>query len=1688
MADELSWNPVTVDMNQQYEILGSGIDTDDRGFIPIDEIIAENVADTVKLDFSPDLQNDIFNQLKTGEWQGFNLMPEFKDLSTSERALSNDDIIKLFAKSPEGKVFEEGTESSGFGRDILPQAGAFGAFVGGAKAGAQVVSKLPVPPIAKFLVPAVTGLASSVAAYKGGEELTSLMIGDENPILPGTRAAYARGKTAAGVIPWLALPFTISKNVSFGAAQYLDNLAYLNLSKTGAKEVAPKNIKILSGMEKLLTGVGETARKRPIPFGLVEAVAGTSQTILGGSAEQDFPQQVLPRLGYEAGGSLIPGIIGSVIIERTAGIASGLSKGLKNLKTEGLKGLDFVRRKREYQGIQKILQIIEAEGEDVNEIIRKLSDPKLLTDEKGRPIEMTAALKTGSPALMAIEAALAQTNRGLGKQQKTAVTQAGTAVRNLITALAASGDKDALKEAARLSESLFSGALADRLKTRSLKVLEAFKNLRGDSPVVNSELGEALYRSVSELLDQARGQEKLLWRSVEDQDITNFARPDGETSTIPNFIEAWSKSMPQEEVAKKYYLQTGRLGPLNEFVEKMSLSLGIKTPPVKSSSKILNLQAQKSDMETQGLLASYRKLMDEIDDPDKIRLYNLGDKYVYDESLSNDDNVIGLAEQLIKKETGKFGSASARSDYNKVIAYAKKNRQINSLIAKEQKGIVQDLTKEKMPVSVNSLVEMRSIALSIGAAQTAVGDRNSARIAFDFANALLKDINSVPEGQDLAYDTARAYSKSLNDVFTRAFAGDILAKDKTRSTRLAPELLSSTMLRGGAEPTLLRIKQIGAVGKFAKDQDLPQAEGLANSVSGTLEMMLRNARVASIDPETGEVNTKLLKRWMDQNKEVLDSQVFQGLRDDLNDVNSANVLLGDTRIKNKKFKKKLDDQFYFSKLLPKLNGAESPTYAAGIAVRGKNPIRDINNLVKLAQASDDPKAAMNGLKSSILESALTHSGGTSQGFSVRALADSLFSNMPNAKMKTNLSDFMVSKGIMTEPEAKTMKSFVTELVKLEAADEANTLGGLLEDGLSPMADLYLRLAGAQVGSTIGKIIPGRSGTGQGLIESGAGVKAMMSIFRDVPASMKMDVMGDLMTNPTKLANMLQTSTDEKIQLRIAERISRYLQQMGFKPVRRITPSVVRELSPEDEDEATEVEERDEFIDQIQQKINKNKVSSVEPSIQTGIPTTQVASSQPFLSGLNTAPAGGGGSSAASAPTDRSKYASLFPNDIVSGMIQGAPVTMELGGEVLNLKEAPETDDLRSLTLEEFEEATLKHLLDLQDKKNEAYDKYTEPTKYIRGSFFGGTGPQNNSIFLEEAQKIEQEMRDFGIDRQKALSNYEDALREGKMVSMRSAKDIEEGNVIVRGFPDYLVNPVKNMRFGGDPSQSMGLETDVAAQQSIQSSLQDTGSDNNTSFSPPPMLTTALDRIRSIPTTFQQNLNYNTPNAFAGLPSLNVGGFNVGLGPVGGNLGITATKTFAGGGPVRYMANGGPSESSVGDDSDDDSTNADPSQDMGMDSNVQDMQSIQDSLDPSGDTSNVPSLDYNIQKGLVTNYIKNLLKTNQVRDVQRDKFGRITGVTSVHNPFDPTQLGVSGIMGLIGQAVPGLSTISNVVSGLFGPATTYTGYNPKSTKDPNDNGNDNELIRKKIIPIGDLTPLTSRQIYNQNPNQYTLRTR
>jgi len=288
----------------------------------------------------------------------------------------------------------------------------------------------------------------------------------------------------------------------------------------------------------------------------------------------------------------------------------------------------------------------------------------------------------------------------------------------------------------------------------------------------------------------------------------------------------------------------------------------------------------------------------------------------------------------------------------------------------------------------------------------------------------------------------------------------------------------------------------------------------------------------------------------------------------------------------------------------------------------------------------------------------------------------------------------------------------------------------------------------------------------------------------------------------------------------------------------------------------------------------------------------------------------------------------------------------------------------------------------------------------------------------------------------------------------------------------------------------------------------------------------MDRIRSIPTSLQQNLNYNAPSMFSGLPSLNVGGFNIGLGPVGGNLGITASKTFAEGGAVpprnveikgqpHMLAYITPQEGGIlqlmggsgkagpmgipsffaDDDSDEASevsehsedaaagTGGPSSGDMGLDDSIADMANAMAGhtagttgySDVQGSINYAPVGKIGFDPFGLRNKMNQHARNSLSRGVQPSFTTDTKGnVTSVTGPGGPS------------SGMPGIGSLLSMIGTNMG-VTTTTGYN-QNTNNPNDNGNDNELIRR-IQPI---TPQqqyrTALNLYNQNPTRYTLRTR
>ena len=1110
MADPINLNPVTIGKEQMDKI--TQLFADEQG--GAEPILAEQLTSEVAVDY-PNLIT--YQGLRDGTAPLFSQLPQFADLAPEDRSLNNAQIISLFAVDEQGDPIQEGTFAGGVKREILPSVFS----LTGAKLGADAGMALqaPIPPAgpwgvaAKVAIPTVTTIIGAFGGYKTGDLTADQLFGPEKPVTPGSRAAYEAGKTAGGAIGWLPMPFMISKNVSFGASQYLINLA------EGQK--GPLSTRLIAGAEKLLSKSGEAARAAPITTGIVETTAGLGAA--GGSyiAESLDPGATGPRLGLEVTG----GLGGAIIANRLTSLVPAL-KSIKEGTGKLLRGEFRIKSRRQQAAANRILDILEESGEDVDAIIERLGskefDDILINPDTGKPITLTAGMKADSPALMAIEAALAQTSPGLGKERSAKNVQANNALRNTIAALVATGNPEALQVAAQLAEDVFSAGLNNRMQRAAANVIAASQRVGGTDPASNIALSQKLFDLASTQLSQARNQEKKLWGAVDDVDITVFRDADGNEVALPNFLTSWEKSMPKTEEAAAEINK--KLAPLARFIDR-----------------------KRGELSPDG---------DGVDLP---------------------------------------------------------------------------------PLTTTEATEMRQLALNLSRQLTATGDYNAARIASNFADGLLDDLNySIPEGENAAYDIARAYSKSLNDTFTRAFAGRALEKGKTGAERISPELLAQRLMTGGSDPTYLRVKEINDIGQFAIDNGFEGAENVAATIRGTQEMIIRNARAAAFDPQTGEINTKSLQKWINSNADLLET--YPALRADLNNAVRANTVLQGRNAQNKSAQAALRGQITFQNLLP--SNTESPTFVVSRALASgqKAPIRSLNNLLDVAQNAPEELRvdALSGLKHSILEWAMTKGGATSRSFSPRSMYDNLYSKIPNANSNISTMDWMLSNGVIEEKQANQLKKYLTEMVRLEVMDSQNTLGDIAE-GAGPILDFYLRITGSALGTRMQGLLPGGGGSGS-LIAASAGSKAMRNIFDKVPESMKMDVMFEMMENPELLAAMMRKPRNDKEKLRIAGVVGTVLEKLGFTtaPV-SATRRAVPQILSDDEIEPIEVETIEE---------SSVQVPVAQPPLPTqpvAQPTTAVASAAPPVAPPPPTPV-------ASGPVDRSRFAAMFPED--RDLIQG----------------------------------------------------------------------------------------------------------------------------------------------------------------------------------------------------------------------------------------------------------------------------------------------------------------------------------------------------------------------------------------------------------------------------------------------------
>ena len=152
---------------------------------------------------------------------------------------------------------------------------------------------------------------------------------------------------------------------------------------------------------------------------------------------------------------------------------------------------------------------------------------------------------------------------------------------------------------------------------------------------------------------------------------------------------------------------------------------------------------------------------------------------------------------------------------------------------------------------------------------------------------------------------------------------------------------------------------------------------------------------------------------------------------------------------------------------------------------------------------------------------------------------------------------------------------------------------------------------------------------------------MQQLFNNMPQTMKIDVMTELMENPKLLATMMSKPRNDKEKLQIAKVLEKQFIDLGFAPARRAAPQVVKELEDIifEPSEEISVEKGDPALRDLLTRTPASKeIETEEPKLVAPkkVSTTPVTNLGQVSPTLNPVPN--------TQPVNRQRFAALFPED------------------------------------------------------------------------------------------------------------------------------------------------------------------------------------------------------------------------------------------------------------------------------------------------------------------------------------------------------------------------------------------------------------------------------------------------------------
>ena len=394
---------------------------------------------------------------------------------------------------------------------------------------------------------------------------------------------------------------------------------------------------------------------------------------------------------------------------------------------------------------------------------------------------------------------------------------------------------------------------------------------------------------------------------------------------------------------------------------------------------------------------------------------------------------------------------------------------------------------------------------------------SEARTYEDMADGALADLSAMDGG---AAAEARAFSKSLNDTFSRTFASDALAVKGSGADRIVPEAVLQRAYGSGGAVSSKRFQELEAAAQFSGKSMLQEQEEF-----------LRAAASASVDPQTGRVNPRQLEGFMRNNAQMLER--YPALRGDLRDASAAEQAFRNVQGAGEQASKAIQQRAVFAEVLRN----ENPAQAVRNVINSANPQRGYEQLIKLARRG--PTGAVDGLKASTLDYAARQATSATGDFSFERYRQILAPSTPG-RGPSILT--MMRKGNVMQPQEAARFMFIlrnAERIERSLASKAKMSQVVGEP--DALFDLVVRAVGANIG---GASVFGQA-SGAPIVLAGAGSKAARNLFEKVPRTRVLDVVQEASQNPKLMAALLEKPASPVRARALERQINAFLIQAGI---------------------------------------------------------------------------------------------------------------------------------------------------------------------------------------------------------------------------------------------------------------------------------------------------------------------------------------------------------------------------------------------------------------------------------------------------------------------------------------------------------------------------------------------------------------